>query len=125
MGYGFKVSKAGQNAATASGKNLSFSSEYNSLVVASRGSTTISTNGSGAGTRTVSHGLSYAPSYVTFFEIEPGTDTYYTGMYLDNGASSCTFITTTDSTNITMNIIGGDASSTYDIYYFIFYDQAS
>jgi len=77
MDYGLKVSQSGYDIASATDKQLVFSSEFNTLKVSSIGSGTANPDDVGSTvTVEISHGLGYVPAYTVFTEIYnvPGND---------------------------------------------------
>jgi len=70
--YGIKISKDGYNVGTASLENLVLSSKANQFKIHLQGSLTFTSDNQ---TKTVSHNLSYTPSYIAF--IKDSANSYY------------------------------------------------
>ncbi len=134
VNYGARISTFGNDALTQPDKKVAFSSKFSTLKILKRGHVSITTNGSGSGTKKIPHGLRYAPtfyvwrkdtasfsfldgsSYTKTFHPAPGTSTPWIGYH---ATTNCY----TDNTNLTITIQGAN-STTYHFLYFIFIDQA-
>ena len=92
-GYGFKISKAGHDVKTASGKDLIMSSEYRTPIVHQASSATYS----GASDVTINHGLGYYPMFFVYLK-----DVFSDGRYQILNNSSQTYIYATTS-NVVFN----------------------
>lgn len=126
--YGFKVSKPGKDVLTSDEDDLIFSDSYNSLKASARGSGTITTNGSGAATKNIAHGLGYIPTYRLYMEVVAGSGKWFDSANLSDTldpANTVRLFTRIDATNLTIQIDSGAASTAYKYYYFLFYDQGS
>lgn len=94
-------------------KDLSFTSERQCLMEKASGVVSITTDGYGVATHTISHGLGYIPTYYTFEK-----DFFGTGAWFPK------YIHTTyaDESNIYIEI-DWDPNTTYYIYYYIAYNR--
>jgi hypothetical protein len=79
--YGLKVSNVGDDAKTASDKDLRFTSKYSTLKLYQAGTLGFTSNASGNGTATLAHNLGFAPA---FFGFRKGTAS---NSFLDSGTS--------------------------------------
>src|SRR3990167_1062626 len=136
--YGTKFIKSGSgdNVLTATDKDLAFTTKYKILKLFAWGNTTITTNGSGDGSVTITHGLGFAPS---FFVFRKGTAQFtfldassYTNSFWPLGAR-CKWSDDnldhalhvySDSTNLIIEAKGATASKTYTFRYYILVDLA-
>jgi hypothetical protein len=140
--YGAKVSKPGYDVKTCSDKNLIYSSKFaNAFKIAKEGATTKTIAASSTGTKTIAHGLSYAPSHLVYMDkvatlaggvkwgIEGGLSSLFFDLDVakDSGtweSDYADFSCYTDSTNLYVEIINGYlAQKTFNIYYFIFIED--
>ena len=135
MTYGIKISKPGKDVKTCDIKDQIFNSEANSLKVWKKGSANISVSeytgfsGTGEGTATVAHNLSYAPFYLCYFKIKHTTK-YWMQDSLDDSVLFGNYIrgkAWTDTTNLYMKVwVNGNnlAAFTAVGYYYILIDKA-
>jgi len=114
MDYGIKISKEGINVETAIDEELYLTSKRKCLKIGEVRSTTITTNGSGNGTRTIAHGLSFRPVVIGFIE-ESSAWFQFPAVLPSNGLAICYI----DSTNIVFDLLIASASTTYTIYYYV------
>jgi len=138
MDYGKKVSQDGYNVKTCDDKNLVFSSKFNSLKIKDESATTLSVNNGATQTKTIAHGLGYAPSHYVFakvlnydsndFWVCDGGGQYQLPIYDPSKATGdgsflgdfSYFKVYTDATNLYIEIENqSGANKTYDIYYYI------
>lgn len=132
--HGIRISTYGNNADKQQRIKLSYSSDFSTLKIYKRGHISITTSGSGLGTKRIPHGLRYAPAFYVWrkdtssfsfldgsshtktFHPAPGTSTPWIGYH---ATTNCY----TDNTNLTISIQGAN-STTYHFVYYIFIDQA-
>ena len=140
--YGIKVSKPGDDVKTVAEKDLQFSSDLSTLKIYTQGDTSVTTNGSGNATITITHNLGYAPAHYVWVK-HTASDSYldastYANSFSpitncpnnwfssivssESGLSSISAYTTT--TTLVINISGASASTTYYFRYYIFVDNA-
>jgi len=122
--YGIKISKSGDDVKTADDKDLVFSSKFNSPKIFASGTATVTTDGSGDGTTSVTHSLGYSPAFKVFCEIsgkyypDPGN---YIRRETEGPQSSHAY---TDTTKLYIAMDGAGASTAYKFKYFLFVDLA-
>ncbi len=134
---GFKVSSKGVDVKTGGVSDLLLDSEYQTLRIYKLGTTTITTDGSGNGTATVSHGLPYTPAFMVFMKAEavhPKTEVSSGNVWFDTPGWAHTWLSWssynsdfnayTDTANLNLIITGGTASTTFTFKYFILLDLA-
>lgn len=114
LDYGLKISKLGEDVLTATGENLLLTSKRNCLKIKEVATTTITTDGSGNGSRTIAHGLSFRPVVIAF--VEESSAWYLFPAFLASGGLAIDYI---DTTNIVFDIALGSASTTYNIFYYV------
>jgi len=142
MDYGKKASQPGYDVKTATDKNLIFSTKFNSLKISSEGATTLSVPHSTTATKTIAHGLSYAPSHYVFVKeltyggsdywICDGGGAFQLPIYDPSGATDAGtmfadqshFTVYTDATNLYIEIkyqsyAPPSDPKVFDIYYYI------
>ena len=112
--YGIKVSKKGYDVDTANDQQLVITSKRNCLKVDEIATTTITTDGDGDGTRTIAHGLSFAPVVIALLSYNSG---WYLMPALPTGTGVANYYVNT--TNIVFRLSGFSAVTEYDIYYFL------
>ena len=110
--YGIKISKAGVDVRTAANKDLVLSTDRNCLKIDTLSTTTLTVSG-GSGTKTVAHGLSFAPIVIAFINIG---GSYYTFPFTNSSGTSYGYIKIT-STSVYFDLHSSDG--TYTIYYFL------
>jgi len=135
MDYGARISKPGVDVKTASALDLMMSSNYSTLKILTTATTTITTDGSGNGSKDITHGLSYAPTHFvwlkgtaqnTFFDANS-----YTNAFVPITKCGSSWIPVadkmdayTDSGHLHIVITGAAANTTYTFKYFIYVDLA-
>jgi hypothetical protein len=122
MDYGIKVSQPGFDVNTATGKNLVFSSKYQTLHVHSQGSGTI--KDSTGRTVTIAHNLGYVPKFLVHTQLDSVTNygdanSYFIAPYVLGDAGLAIMedrqvISWADSTNLYIKVGGGFG---YDEYH--------
>lgn len=127
MAMVFKVSKEGKDVNTVAGKDLVYSSEYNSPKISSQGTSAI-TNNLYSGTPAlvnIPHNLGYTPSYALYFRpSSSGKWHSHRGRYNFDGTAFSDIVdwwAEVGTANLSVYSIG-DTSRTHDIYYFILAD---
>ena len=129
MDYGLKIAKTGYDVLIAGDNNLVFSSKFNSLKEYLSGIISDTVDPASTKTVTVAHGLSYAPSFLTYND---GDDSYW---HYGNSGGLQFYVSPTyeqiyawsDATNLNIvlqNIYAGGAETRRAKYY-IFKDEAS
>lgn len=125
--YGFKV---GSNLYTDDDKDLPFTSKYSSLKLYKWGDAQFTTDGSGAGSVSVSHGLDYTPIVVVFKKFTAQytflSATTYPNSYRlvnsQNAYDTSGFYQYADGSQLTIYATGASATTTYYFRYMIFVD---
>lgn len=139
--YGIMLSNEGDNILNQVSDTAKFSTKYSTLKVFMENSAQFTTNGSGDGSVTISHGMGYAPA---FFVWRKGTASWtfmdassYTNSYTPVGCSNKWFgydgngysymgdiHAYSDSSNLVIMADGAQASTTYYFKYYILVDLA-
>ena len=116
--YGIKVSQDGYDVKTATLLQQTFNSEKNCIKL-STVSGTLSHTFSSSGTYTfeISHGFSFVPGFLVWFEKNGNGNWYF--MYT---LSNC--IAYSDSSKLYVEV-NGNSGDTYKIYYVVFADNAT
>ena len=129
--YGIKVTLAGYDVATATDRQIIFSSEFDTIKIASSGSGNVDPNGS-ATTVEIVHGLGYVPAYTVYFEISkiPGADNdFYLAPFTLPVGGDLSQIAYADSTKLYIRFgadaQGPSAGDSYDYKYVIFINDGS
>ena len=112
--YGIKMSLKGYDVKTANDQQLAITSKRNCLKLKEIATTTVTTDGSGAGTRTIAHGLSFAPVVIALLQYGGG---WYLMPALPSGGGIARYYVNT--TNIVFYLSLFSANTTYNIYYFL------
>ena len=112
--YGIKMSLTGYDVNTANDQQLAMTSKRNCLKLNEVATTTVTTDGSRAGTRTISHGLSFAPAVIALLQY--GSNWYLMPALPTGGGIARYYVNTT---NIVFYLSLFTASTTYNIYYFL------
>lgn len=133
MDYGIKVTKPGQDVATVTDKDAVFSTKFSTLKIYLSGTVTLTTDGSGNGSASVTHNLGFAPAFYVF---RKGTAQY---TFLDASSYSNAFVPETNiqsiwipgkfeiysnTTQLVINASGQSAGTTYTFKYYILVDLA-
>lgn len=125
--WGLRVSKPGDNVETVEDKLVQFSTKYSTLKVYAEAQVNFTTNGAGAGSLTVAHGLGFAPAFYVFnkatYQDSFYEGTSYPNCYFPIGIWS-EFEVYTDSTNLYIGGSGLSANTTYYFKYYILMDLA-
>lgn len=133
---GLKFAAAGDDVKTVTDKNVQFSSKFSTFKINQTDSGTISTNGSGDGSDTFAHGLSYPPSFEVFLKATAknqettgttanmwfGTQGQDSAQIKASGSKNFLYIASTDDTNLKISLDDMDNSTDYDFKSFIFTD---
>lgn len=112
--YGIKASKVGVDVSTADDQELIITSKRNCLKLDEIATTTVVTDGSGNGTRTIAHGLSFEPVVIPLLEY---SSNWYLMPALPTGGGTAYYYV--NATNIVFILSLFSADTTYNIYYFL------
>lgn len=136
---GLRISKPGDDVKTVADKELVYSTKYSMLKIFLQNTLSITTNGSGNGSGSVAHGLTFAPAHLVFRKCTAQWNffaaTTYSNSYVPVGQPNPwggyddaleipkgNFSAWTDATNLNVQISGADASTTYEFKYYILLD---
>jgi len=114
--YGIKISKEGSDVKTATRDDLIITSSKNCLKLDEVQTTTITVDAFGVGTKTIAHGLSFAPVVTAIIDFTGVGYGYLLFPYGAFGEGSGEY--SVDTTNIIFDMWGADPG-TYNIYYFV------
>ncbi len=129
--FGFKVSSSGNDVKTTAKSDLLSYSEGLSFKSFMRGTTTLTLDGSGNGTKTIAHNLGFSPSFLVYVKDtarHPLNQTTVSNCYFSipgygNAWSTLNdYDAYSDATNLTIQVFGGVASQVVTLYYNIFID---
>ena len=133
--FGFKVSGQGNDVKTTAKSDLLSYSEGLSFKTFLSGTTTLTLDGTGAGIKTITHNLGFAPAFMTFLKssaVSPSNGTTYPNCYFspvgyDNKflRSVSDFEAYSDATSLYIQVWGGTPLTTITLSYFIFADIVS
>ena len=121
--YGVKVSKAGQDVKTATGKNLVFSSAHNTPKVKMEGRTSTTVDNEDTNTVEITHNLGYKPSFLLYWR-DTGEDKTWFAMRVRSGYPKVESYVTTSKLYIKVENYSG-STKTVRLYYYIFYDEGA
>lgn len=136
---GFKASVRLQNVFNTEDVDLAFLTKYPTIKVLRKAASTVVTDGSGNGTRTIPHNFGFSPSYQVFLK---GTASWqqslsgvdassYSNAYFANPPNASNWFSNmyyihpyTDDNNFYVQVAGGPASTTINFVYYLFLDLA-
>jgi len=136
LNYGIKVSTPANEVLTQLDKDLAFTTKYSTIKILKAGDISVTTDGSGNGTESVTHGLSYAPAYLAYQKCTASwpfldANTHANAYVQDPGivnmwgsANNHALHVYTDSTKIYLQAKGATASTTFTIHYVLLLDLA-
>lgn len=137
LDYGLKVSTPTNDVATQSDQDVAFSTKFSTLKIVKAGDISVTTDGSGNGTSSVTHSLGYAPAYFAYQKATADwsfmdASTYANAYIISPGANydnwsdgyHHTLHVYTDSSKIYLQAYGAAPSTTYTIHYVLLLDLA-
>jgi len=133
LDYGLKVTKPGQDVQSVADKDVVFSTKFSTLKIYLSGTVTLTTDGSGNGSATVTHNLGFAPAFYvfrkgtaqyTFLDASSYADSFVPQTNIESIWIPGNFEIYTNSTQLVINASAQGAATTYTFKYYILVDLA-